>query len=317
MASLFLKDTLPTSSEEAIRRFDERYNAIVSSAPPSGWAERFIAEVDAPRTTFPLSAFTSGFRETKEESGRYRSMGDKTFDLNVVEFDDGYEAKLADILMNVFAWQRWSETAGELVTAEARHHAVQLVTLLEAGTSTACKYDNVNFFSTSHLCDPTDAGSATFSNYQSLGADPATLANIQAEMIAMQKAVKDVNGNKLGVMPDEIWLPTDKYQAVSDKLNQAFLATGESNYMAGKLRAVHVPELTDVNDWYLVDSKLLSKFTPMVAAKYTALDGRLGLRYLDENSDHFKKTGKIAVSKHIWAGYGLLFPHAIRKVVGA
>ena len=316
MASLFTKDTLPSTSEEAIRRFDDRYNAIIAAAEPSSWAERFVADVDAPRTTFPLSSFTSGFRETREESGRYRGMGEKTFDVNVVEFDDGYEAKVSDLITNVFAWQRWMEVPGAFMTAEARHHAVQLVTLIEAGTSTVCKYDGVNFFSASHLCDPNNPDSSTFSNYQSSTLDPSTLANIQAEMTNM-RAVKDVNGKKLVVEPDEIWLPTEKFQAVSDKLNQAFLATGESNYMYGKLRAVHVPELTDVNDWYLVDSKLLSKYTPMIAARWTALDSLLGLRFLDENSDHFKKTGKIAASKHIWAGYGLLFPHAIRLIKGA
>jgi hypothetical protein len=55
----------------------------------------------------------------------------------------------------------------------------------------------------------------------------------------------------------------------------------------------------------------------MLAAKWTALDSKLGLRWLDEKSDHFVKTGKLAVSKHIWAGYALLFPHAIRLVRGA
>lgn len=315
MASLFTKDTLPTTSEEAIRRFDDRYNAIVAAAAPSSWAERFVADVDSPRTTFPLSSFTSGFRETKDESGRFRGMGEKTFDVNVVEFDDGYEAKVSDLVTNVFAWQRWMEVPQAFITAEARHHATQLVTLLEAGSSTACKYDGVNYFSASHLCNPNDAASSTFSNLQA-GAAAPTLANIQTEMTSM-RAVKDVNGKKLGVDPDEIWLPTEKFQSVSDSLNQAFLATGESNYMYGKLRAVHVPELTDVNDWFLVDSKLLTAYTPMIAARWTALDSRLGLRFLDENSDHFKKLGKIAISKHIWSGYGLLFPHAIRKVVGA
>lgn len=315
MASLFTKDTLPTTSEEAIRRFDDRYNAIVAAAAPSSWAERFVADVDSPRTTFPLSSFTSGFRETKDESGRFRGMGEKTFDVNVVEFDDGYEAKVSDLVTNVFAWQRWMEVPQAFITAEARHHATQLVTLLEAGSSTACKYDGVNYFSASHLCNPNDAASSTFSNLQA-GAAAPTLANIQTEMTSM-RAVKDVNGKKLGVDPDEIWLPTEKFQSVSDSLNQAFLATGESNYMYGKLRPVHVPELTDVNDWFLVDSKLLTAYTPMIAARWTALDSRLGLRFLDENSDHFKKLGKIAISKHIWSGYGLLFPHAIRKVVGA
>lgn len=314
--SLFVKDTLPVSSEEAIRRFDVRYNALIAAAAPSSWAERFVASVDAPRTTFPLSAFTSGFRETREESGRFRGMSEKTFDVNVVEFDDGYEAKVADLISNVFAWQRWMEVPGEFIQSEARHHATQLVTLLEAGTSTKCKYDGVNFFSASHLCNPVDANSDTFSNYQSTAADPTDLTKISAEMTAM-RLVKDVNGNKLGAEPDEVWLPTEKFQAVSDKLNQNFLANGESNYMFGKLKPVHVPELEDTNDWYLVDSKLMTKYTAMIAAKCALFDSRLGLRFLDENSDHFKKTGKIAVSKHIWAGYGLLFPHAIRKIVGA
>ena len=315
MASLFTKDTLPTTSEEAIRRFDDRYNAIIAAAAPSSWAERFVADVDAPRTTFPLSSFTSGFRETKEESGRFRGMSEKTFDVSVVEFDDGYEAKVFDLITNVCAFQRWMEVPNAFLVAEARHHATQLATLLEAGTSTACKFDDVNFFSASHLSNPADSGSTTWSNYQSVAAAPS-LANIQTEMTAM-RAVRDVNAKKLGVEPDEIWLPTEKFQSVSDLLNQAFLASGESNYMAGKLRAVHVPELTDVNDWYLVDSKLLSAYTPMIAARYTALDSRLGLRFLDENSDFFKKTGKINASKHIWAGYGMLFPHAIRRIVGA
>ena len=316
MASLFTKETLPTSSEEAIRRFDERHLAVIAAAKASGWADAFIAEVDAPRTTFPLSAFTSGFRETKEESGRFRGMSDKTFDVNVVEFDDGYEAKLFDILSNVFAWQRWQEAASEFVASEARHHAKELVALLEAGTSTLCSYDNVNFFSTAHLCNPMDAGSSTFSNYQATPAAPETLTNIQTEMTNM-RLVKDVNGDKLGVEPDEIWLPTQKFQKVSDALNKDNLASGESNTLKGQIKPVHVPELTDADDWYLVDSKMMKKFVPMIAAKCSMFDAQLGLRFLDQNSDHFKKTGKIAVSKHIWAGYGLLFPHAIRLIKGA
>ena len=316
MASLFTKDTLPSSSEEAIRKFDERYNAVIAAAKSDGWADQFVALVDAPRTTFPLSAFTSGFRETKEESGRFRGMSDKTFDVNVVEFDDGYEAKLSDILSNVWAWQRWQEAADSFVESESRHHAKQLATLLEAGASTACSYDGVNFFSASHLCNPMNASSSTFSNYQSSTLAPETLTNIQAEMTTM-RLVKDVNGDKLGVEPDEIWLPTQKFQLVSDALNKDNLASGESNTLKGQIKPVHIPWLTDVNDWILADSKLLKKFTPMIAAKCTLFDAQLGLRLFDQTSDHFKKTGKIAASAHIWAGYGLLFPHALRLVKGA
>ena len=318
MASLLTHEQLPTSSEEAIRKFDERYLALLSSQPPSDWATRFVQTVDSPRTTYPMSVLKGAFAETKEESGRYKGLSEDSFDVTVSEFDIGYEAKLFELLTNVFAWKRWGEVPAQFQKAEQRHHASKLATLLEAGASTVCKYDGVNFFSASHLCDPTDANSTTWSNYQSSTKAPETLSNVQDEMALMSAAVLGPDGKKLVAEPDEIWLPTEKFLEVSSVLQQAFLASGESNYMAGKLRPVHVPELTDANDWFLVDSKLLGMgYDPMIQAKYTALDGQLGLRYLDESSDHFKKTGKVAVSQHIWTGAALLFPHAIRLIKGA
>jgi hypothetical protein len=135
-------------------------------------------------------------------------------------------------------------------------------------------------------------------------------------MTAMRD-VRDTNGDKLGVNPTEIWLPTAKFQGTADKLNQAFLASGESNPIAGQVKPVHVPDLIDVNDWYLVDTNLMAKGVDIaVAANYRNV-ADLGLRFWDESSDFFKDTGKLKVSAHIWYGFKLLFPHAIRKVVGA
>lgn len=317
MANLFVNEQLPTTSEEAIRIFDEKYLAVLSAAPPSTWADRFIESISAPRVTYPMAFMSTKFLETKEGSGRFRGMGERSVDLKVSEFDAGYEAKLLDLQTNVFAYRKWTEVPGRFRLAESRHYASQLASLFEAGSSTACGYDGANFFSASHLSNPLFAASGTWSNLQSSATDVNNLANIQTEMTAMRLAVKDENGDKLLVEPDELWLPTEKFQAVSDKLNQAFLASGESNYMAGKLKVVHVPELTDVNDWYLVDSKLLGQgFNPMIAAKFQPSDS-LGLRSWDESSDFFKETGKIKVSQHIWSGYALLYPHAIRKIVGA
>lgn len=316
---LYTSEQLPTSSEEAIRRFDEKYLAVISAERPSDWASRFVYGVDAPRTTYPMSFLATKFRETREESGRYTDMGDKTFDLKVAEFDTGYEAKVFDLLTNVFAWKRWGDVPSEFAIAEERHYARELAAAFEAGETGTSPYDDVAFFhATDHLANPMKgSGGGTWGNYQASIKAP-TLANIQAEMILMQGGVKDQNGDKMIVEPDEIWLPTARYQSTSDLLNQAFLATGESNYMVGKLKAVHAPEFTDANDWYLVDSKLIKRgFDPMIAAKYSALDGQLGLRFLDQSSDHFKRTGKIAVSQHIWCGFALLFPHCVRKVNGA
>lgn len=316
MASLYTNELLPTTSEQAIREFNEKYLALISAAEPDTWADRFKMPLSAPRATFPIALMSTKFLETKEQGSRFRSMDETSFDLKVVEFDAGFEASLLDLKTNVFAYRNWQRAPERLRTAERRHICKELATLLEAGTSTTSPWDSVNFFSTSHKANPSNSAAGTFSNYQSVGAAPETLANIQTEMTSM-RAVKDENGDKAGIEPDEIWLPTEKYQIVSDRLNQDHLATGETNYMKGKLRVVHVPELTDANDWYLVDSKAIAAgYDPMLAASYMPAD-TLGMRSWDENSDFFKDTGRIKMSQHIWCGFKLVFPHAIRKVAGA
>jgi hypothetical protein len=315
MASLYTNELLPTTSEEAIRQFNEKYLAVTSAASPSDWASRFHTSTPSPRVTYPLSAMATKFLEAKENSDRFKGFEEKSFDLKVTKFHAGFEVSMFDLKTNVFAARNWSNAPGRFKVAEQRHIASKLATLLEAGTSTLSPWDDVNFFSATHQSNPFES-LGTWSNYQSVAAAPS-LANIQTEMVAMQKAVKDENGDKLGAMPDEIWLPTDKFQVVSDLLNQAFLSSGESNYMMGKIKAVHVPELTDVNDWYLVDSKLLAQgYDPMLSVSYQE-PASLGLTFWDESSDFFKDTGKIKVAQKIWTGRGLLFPHAIRKVVGA
>lgn len=319
MAKLFTQDQLPATSAEAIQQFDDRYLQAISAAQPSDWASRFVIQVPAPLMKFPIALMSMRFRETQEQSGRFKSMAESSFDLNVVEYDAGYEAKALDLFTNAYAYRNWNRTAEAFVKGEARHVARELVTLIESGTGTTldtCAWDKLAFFSSAHLANPKDAASGTFSNYQSVAADPTDLTKISAEATAM-RLVKDENGDKLGVEPDEIWLPTEKFQSVSDKLNQEFLANGESNPIRGKFKPVHVPELTDPNDWYLVDSKLLAQgIDPVVAAKYQAPD-TLGLRYWDESSDFYKDTGKLKVAAHIWTGFKLVFPHGIRRVAGA
>lgn len=315
MASLYTNEQLPTTSEQAIREFQEKYLAVLTAAQPLDWASRFVLNVNAPRATFPISLMSTKFRETKEQTGTFKTMAEKSFDVKVVEFDAGYEAPAIDLVTNVFAYRNWSKVPQRFVLAEGHHICLQLATILEAGTSTVSPWDNVNFFSTSHKVNPAYSAS-TWSNYNAAGVDPASETNLVAEITSMM-ATPDENGDKLGVVPDEIWLPTDKFFKVSNYLNKAFIGNGETNAIAGKLRPVHVPELTDTNDWYLVDSKLIGQgFDPLVATVFRP-SASLGLRIFDESSDYFKSTSKVKIGAHIWTGFGLVFPHAIRRVAGA
>ncbi len=321
MASLFTNQTLPATSEEAIRIFDERYLAAITAAAPPGWCAAFIETVGAPRTTFPISLMSTKFNETKEQSSRFKTMAEQAFDLTVVEYDAGYEAKLLDILTNTFAYRNWGRAPAALADGEVKHAAKNLVTLLEDSAQTS-PWDKLAFFSTAHRSNPaevivaTQGRTNTWGNLQSVAADATDLTKIQAEMTAMRD-VRDENGDKMGVEPNEIWLPTQKFQTVSDKLNQALINGGDSNPLLGKIKPVHVPDFTDVDDWYLVDTTQFAKgVQPMIAATYRDV-GSLGLRQWDESSDFFKDTGKLKMSAHIWYGFKLIFPHAIRRVVGA
>mgnify|MGYP002622674127 CR=1 FL=1 len=316
MASLFTKDMLPSSTEEAIRSFDERYLGAVMAADPGDWAQQFVFDTDSPRTTFPLSFVSTKYRETKEVTGRAETMESDSFDVSVVEFDAGYEASWLDLKTNSFAYRQWNQQASLFVMAERRHVSKELTALLELGTSVTSPWDNVAFFSASHRANR-KANSTTFSNYQSSALDPAVIANITAEITSM-KDVRDANGDRLGVQPDEIWLPPQKFQAVSNLLNQNFISDGTTtitNPYLGKLTPRELTDASDANDWYLVDSKLMGLLPPMVSMRYAAPE--MALSFLDESSDHFKTTKKLKAMSHIFYGFGLVFPHAIRLVRGA
>lgn len=315
MASLFTFDQLPATSQDAIQQFDERWLMAVSSAPASAWGAQFVMPASSPSMRFPLTAMAAAFRETIDFAGVTKTLREGELSLSVVEFDEGFEAKLIDILTNTFAYSQWGQGASELARAEFQLVNDRLAELLELGTSTPTQWDSVNFFSTSHLANPFDGSTTTFSNYQSSTKDPANEANLIAEITSM-KDVRGPNGKKLGLSPTAIYVPTEKHAAVDAFLSKQFLSSGESNAMFGKLRAVELPELTDTNDWYLVDEAAMSRLAPMVAMKYSPGNG-LELRSFDESSDFFKQTSKIKVSRHVWYGFSLLFPHAIRKVAGA
>lgn len=329
MASLFTNQLLPTTSEQAIRIFDEKYLAAITAAVPPAWCAPFIDTVGAPRVTFPMSIMSTKYNETKEQASRFKTMAEQSFDLTVVEYDAGYEAPLLQILTNAFAYRNWSRAPQALAEGEVKHAAKNLVTLLE-DLAQLSPWDGLSFFNAAHRSNPKEVIAATqgrtntWSNYQATPADCADLTKIQAEMTAMRD-VRDENGDKMGIEPNEIWLPTAKYQIVSDNLNKVRIAGGESNPLNpegstspfGKIKPVHVPDLTDVNDWYLVDTTQFAKgVQPMIAANYRDV-GSLGLRHWDESSDFFKDTGKIKMSAHIWYGFKLIFPHAIRRVAGA
>lgn len=328
--SLYESDKLPTTSQAALREFDDRYLAAQGVALPPNWAQEFgdIGPTNAPLTTYPISQLSGGYEETKGDS-RFKTAIEASFDVKVLEFDMGYEAKLIDLLTGVFAYKKWTEAAGRFQVAELNHVARSIRTILEAGETTLNAWEGpgIYFFDETHPANFAEPGLGTFSNLQSTPKDANSIANIMAECTAMEEQVLDENGEKLAVSPDVIGLPTAKFRIVDALLKQQQVSVGSgtgvpgggtgtmSNPLAG-LRAVHIPQLTDPNDWYLFDSKLAKILPPWAGLRFSP-GSALELREFNEDSDFFKNTGKIKKSSHIWWGFGFVFPHAVRKIVGA
>ena len=329
---LYSIEQLPTTSQAAIREFDDRYIGSIGAAPPAAWTDMGdLIPTAAPMLTFPISSLALSYQQTEGEP-RFKTLLEKSFDLKVEERDVGIEAKLLDLITKVFAYRNWLQGPARMMIAEAnlRNHAI--ATLLEAGASTLwgaslanpLGIDGANFFSATHLSDFNDPDSTTWSNYNSGALDVISVANISAQATIMQGAL-DENGEKVGADPDTILVPTAKYEGLKNYLAKELIlenGTGSAavtNTLKGRYNVVHIPQLTDANDWYLVDSKLRAStgLAPWISARYTVPNPALELRHWDESSDFFKDTGRIKVSSHIWYGFALGFPHCIRKVVGA
>lgn len=327
MASLNTTDLLPASSQEAIQIFDERFLAAQLLQTPSTWMETLgeFYPAAAPTVVYPMAFLSLKYEETIAQEGRFRTIGEKEVQLNVVEHDDGVEIELIKILTNTFSAKRWADAAAGMVQAESIFRNRKIAAMLEAN-SDLCGWDDLSLFNDAHLANPKDASKGTFDNLQATTKDVVSVTNLEAEIVLMM-GVLDQNGDKLGVVPDAVGVPTAKFQPLVNLLKQDIIASAAGTasirnpYSDGLLNIVHMPELTDVNDWYLFDSKLIAKgVVPWVMSKLALpMPGfdALGLRRFDIDSDRFKQTSKIAVSSHVWYGQKTLYPHAIRKVAGA
>lgn len=134
---------------------------------------------------------------------------------------------------------------------EARRHQDEIVFgMLKDGFSVAC-YDGRNFFASDHQ----EGESGVQSNK---GLDALSTASLQDAVTRMSK-FKDDQGKPLGILPDTLVVPPDlKWTAMelTDSVFAVDAVTGKAdtrkNVLAGSLRVIVSPYLTDTNDWFLL-----------------------------------------------------------------
>jgi len=327
MALLNLGTTLPASSRDALERWEERYNAAKLLAQPGTWVSELgdLSTTGALETKYPMTMLALKYLEAKKSEPSFETIGEKSCDLAISEYQAGIAIEAIKLYTNVFAAAKWDASPAQFVQAEGQFIAKLIADALVANTQT-CGWDDLALFHDSHLCKGDDASSATFDNLQASAKDVVSIANIEAEFTLM-KEVLDVNGDALGVQPDTIAVPRQKHRGLVNLLKQNLIASAAGTatvtnpFADGTINIVEITPLTDVNDWYIFDSKLIANGAPpWVVAKLSLPSpgfNALSLCYHDETSEMFKRSRKLGVDSRIFFGSKFLYPHAIRKVAGA
>ena len=327
MALLNPAVTLPSGSRDALEQWDERYIGASQLVTPETWVSQLgdETEVASLETKYPMTMLAIKYIEAISDDPNFDSSGEKFVDLVVAQYKAGISETLLNLITNVFKARDWFASAERFAQAEAIFKLKLISADLEANTET-CGWDDLALFHDSHLANPKGDTSITFDNLQSTPKDCADLANIEAELTLMAQ-VKDVNGDRGFVSGNVLGVPPEKFRKMTNLLKQDFVptaagtATMRNPYNDASLTVVQMSQLTDANDWFIFDTNLIAKGVPpwIVAKLNIPAPGfdALSLRRHDETSEMFRTTGKIGVDSRIFYGRKFLFPHAVRKVLGA
>lgn len=144
-------------------------------------------------------------------------------------------------------------------------HDQQLATLILAGETTV-GFDNVNFFSTTHLTDIDNAASAVQSNRLSLALTPSNFSAARAKM----RSWNGRDGQPLGSRGSLLVVPPSLEEAAvnitaGDMIAPALFGGqtqvgGQTNTLKGSAKVLVIDELeSDPTAWYLLDDSGLIK----------------------------------------------------------
>lgn len=189
----------------------------------------------------------------------------------------------------------------QLAQEAARFPSELAIQTLVAGGSNA-GYDGVNFFSTTHNEEST--GNQINTNTGT----GVTLAAIRADFITARTRMRrlmDGRGRVMNLAPDLVIIPPDLQDVFEQLINTNLLAlnsVAQSNNLLGAADIVVESMLTDVNDWFLMNTKMPVKpliFQNRKAAEFVGVDN-------PSDSEVFNtRMFKYGVDARYNVGYGL------------
>lgn len=316
-----------TTAQRALEEFRLEYMATLA-ALPQVWAETIgnVLSSGALKETYPIDFAVSKYAKRVTENAPARTANSKEISVSKDEYLEAEQCELRRLQRGDFAYLRsWDQKAARMARARQflRNHLV--ATLLEANGNWV---DAVAFFATTHKVDPFDSdrvfrGSATWSNLQDGTAAPLASDKLTEEKNLFLYSTPGPDGEEMGYEADALLYPTILHQTAKNLLTvqdlilegAATAPTRNPHFNSG-MEMVRAPELAGTAvtaNWYLFSrAGIASGLIPWVISE----DPSEEVRIWDEQSDFYKGSGLIKYESHVLVSAVLVYPHAMRKVLG-
>jgi len=231
---------------------DYKYNEIFDMAnATNNLRDMTMAETtDQDKVDLPFMESVVGLSEgAKHNPIKIRTLLGGTHEIPVKKWEDGFEVSKHDVKADRLG--QIMARAMDLGSGAALLQRDLILESLRSGdTSSFLMYDGENLFANAH-----PKGGTTFDNLQ---AGVLNATNLQAMRVIMMRFPSDAGAARpLNIMPNKLIVPPDLEKTALEFVNNTYVPGGSGeadNFFKGIMEVIVAPELTDVDDWYLVFS---------------------------------------------------------------
>lgn len=292
---------VPSAALPRIVTFDTEFETALATAREQ-WHVPFTYNVTLDATElkveFPVITSEAQFR-LFDGVPNFRALSNKFFNLTWREWQDGVKGHINQIVLPTF--HGWDREPQNMAQAAMDLRVEGLGTLLM--NPPTLQLDGLSWFNHAHPQNPIGpvAGEVNDNDMYSQAVGVTALDNIDTRFMSFKGALR----KPLRMRLTDILAPTALYQAWNTVVNPApqFVNQGGTNKWRGQVNLIHAPEIDfDANGdentttYFALSRNRNAKAFVQVLGK--AWNGELiETRYLDMNSDEFKKTGMLHISK--------------------
>lgn len=174
-----------------------------------------------------------------------------------VEYTGGIqiERKLWDDDLHMIMDRQPARIGRAAVRTKENHGARFFTTAFSIDTTYYSHSEGVAVCSNSHT---TTSGASTATGFDNLGTAALSATAVAANRIQMRGFRGDV-GQRINVMPDEIWIPPGLYETayeIVSSMGKVDVADNNANVHYGQYTIYEWNYMSDANDWFMCDSAL-------------------------------------------------------------